>query len=133
MPSIDLPAAPAAASSARRFARSTLEEQGITGTVLDDAELLVSELVTNAVLHAGTATRVDIDVRGQRVRISVFDGDSRLPQVQHYEPDAITGRGLLLVQRIARQWGAERLPNGKVVWFELDGAGLRRTDARLDA
>jgi anti-sigma regulatory factor (Ser/Thr protein kinase) len=85
-----------------------------------DAELLVSELVTNAVLHARSSTRVLIEREGTTLRISVFDTSPTRPRLRELGPDAVTGRGLLLVDRIARRWGVDPDAPGKCVWFEVD-------------
>ena len=86
-----------------------------------DAELLVSELVTNAVLHARSETRVTIQRDGSTVRISVYDTSRARPRLRQLGPESVTGRGLLLVDRIARRWGVEPEDDGKSVWFEIDG------------
>src|SRR5206468_2951238 len=83
------------------------------------AELLVSELVTNAVLHARTDLTVAVERRGENVRVSVSDGSARQPRLRHHSVEAGTGRGLLLVERMARRWGVEPAGTGKVVWFEV--------------
>jgi anti-sigma regulatory factor (Ser/Thr protein kinase) len=88
--------------------------------VIPDAELLVSELVTNAVLHARSASQVTIERRGTTLRISVSDTSTTRPRLRDYGPEAVTGRGLLLVDRISRRWGVDQLPTGKSVWFEID-------------
>jgi PAS domain S-box-containing protein len=80
---------------------------------------LVSELVTNVVLHAGT----DIDLRcftfSDAVRFEVRDGSSVLPGIRHYDISAATGRGISLVDAISTRWGANPEPQGKVVWFQI--------------
>jgi anti-sigma regulatory factor (Ser/Thr protein kinase) len=86
-----------------------------------DAELLVSELVTNAVLHARSATRVTIERDDTRVRISVCDDSPARPRLRDYGPDAVTGRGLVIVDRLARRWGVDPSDAGKCVWFEIEG------------
>jgi len=90
--------------------------------VIPDAELLVSELVTNAVLHARSASRVTIERQGATLRISVFDTSPTRPRLRNYGPEAVTGRGLLLVDRISDRWGVEQVPTGKTVWFEIDAS-----------
>lgn len=89
------------------------------------ATLLVSELVANAVLHAHTtiAVRVSRDVPSGRVKVAVHDGTPRSPARKHYSPTSTTGRGLLLVERLASDWGVTPSAAGKSVWFEL---GLER-------
>lgn len=91
-----------------------------------DVALLVSELVTNAVLHARSATRLTIDRDGATLRVSVWDGSAARPRLRPYTPDAVTGRGLLLVERIASRWGVDEGSGGKSVWFELAPSGAAR-------
>ena len=85
--------------------------------------LLLSELVTNAVLHAGTEIEVEVQLDGDILRVEVRDGDPRLPTVRHYSLLSGTGRGLALVAETARSWDVEPLPTGKRVWFELEASG----------
>ncbi len=88
--------------------------------MVDVASLLVSELVANAVLHAGTPIAVVISQREGRLRVEVQDGVSRAPARKHYSTLATTGRGLMLVERMAADWGVRRTTTGKGVWFELE-------------
>lgn len=99
---------------------------------------LVSELATNAVLHAGTTFRVTLMLHDGRVRCEVSDGSVRRPRLRHYTRDAATGRGLRLVDRLSTDWGVIPGPAGKTVWFELDAdaegeAPEPDLDAFLDA
>jgi anti-sigma regulatory factor (Ser/Thr protein kinase) len=113
------PAAPASAGHARRFVESVLAEADLE-VLSYAAALLVSELVANAVLHTGTPIAVAVVPGDGMVRVEVHDGSSQLPVRKHYSNLSGTGRGLLLVERMAAQWGCERTADGKVVWFELD-------------
>lgn len=97
--------------------------------VIDTAQLLVSELVTNAVLHAGTDIEVTVSVSGGVVRVDVVDQSRRLPTRKNYDRSAMTGRGLGLVDASARQWGVRGHPSGKSVWFELAAHDATPTDA----
>src|SRR4051812_17068818 len=82
--------------------------------------LLVTELSTNAVLHAATPYRVTLDQRDDgTVRIGVSDGSPRKPRAREYGVDATTGRGLGLVGSLAAAWGTSSLPYGKTVWCDL--------------
>jgi anti-sigma regulatory factor (Ser/Thr protein kinase) len=106
-------------SVARRWVEDTLIAWGA-----DDlswtAMLLVTELSTNAVLHAATAYRVSLDQRKDgTVRIGVSDGSPRKPRARDYGVDATTGRGLGLVGSLAAAWGTSSRPDGKTVWCDL--------------
>ena len=100
------PSSAASAGQARRFVESVL-----TGAGLDHlayaATMLVSELVANAVLHTGTPLRVVVHPGDDRVRVEVHDGSRQLPVRRHYSNMSGTGRGLLLVERMAADWGAD--------------------------
>lgn len=107
---------------ARRFASATLRRWGVGPDVIDTCTLLVSELATNAVLHARTPFTVRI-TRSRRVRVEVRDDDPRLPRPLDYSAHATSGRGLHLVASLSVAAGAEPRGSGKAMWFELDGAG----------
>jgi anti-sigma regulatory factor (Ser/Thr protein kinase) len=106
-------------ATARRWVEDTLAAWGA-----DDlswtAMLLVTELSTNAVLHAATAYRVSLNQRDDgTIRIGVSDGSPRKPRARDYGVDATTGRGLGLVGSLAAAWGTSSLPDGKTVWCDL--------------
>ena len=90
--------------------------------------LLASEVVTNAVKHGPRDGRVDVDVTraGDRLRVSVRDESTRRPVRLEPGPAALSGRGVLLVDRLASAWGVEPEAGGKTVWFEVS---LRRRPA----
>jgi len=127
-----LPSTPSSAGAARRFVDAALSDPELF-PVLDAAALLVSELVANAVLHSGTSLEVVVAVEGQVVRIEVHDGSPRLPVRKHYSTMSGTGRGLMLVDRVASRWGAEPTLSGKLVWFELDAAAASIDGRGVDA
>jgi anti-sigma regulatory factor (Ser/Thr protein kinase) len=116
---LSLPAEPASASRARRFLRGLLTDWGV-GSFEEPAALLTSELVTNAVLHARSAVEVTVRLDDGQLWVGVADQDTGAPVRRRYGPEAGTGRGLLLVERIASSWGTELSADGKVVWFCLD-------------
>jgi PAS domain S-box-containing protein len=112
------PGRPQSAASARRFVRSALG--GVASELADTAQLLVSELVTNAVVHARTDVDVDVLVRDGRVRVRVVDErPGRAPVPQRCPPYAGTGQGLALVEQLASRHGVETGEAHKAVWFEL--------------
>jgi len=86
----------------------------------DTAVLLVSELVSNAVVHA--RTDISLTLRWDRsvITVEVRDGSDRLPAPCDVPPVATSGRGLQIVDRMARSWGVRRIPgDGKITWFSL--------------
>lgn len=109
---------PGQVGAARRFAMDTVGQWGLEH---EDVVLVTSELAANAVVHAGTPFTVALILDGHRITIEVADQDPRLPE---FAPDSVLaqgGRGLLIVDRLARAWGARPGPVvGKVVWAEFD-------------
>ncbi|MDP8969647.1 MAG: ATP-binding protein [Actinomycetota bacterium] len=112
--------APEATSArvARRFVGATLTAWSCS-ELADVAELLTTELVTNALLHARTDLQLHLHRRDERVRIEVEDGNSHLPAVRNYDEEGQTGRGMVLVEALAAAWGADQTERGKVVWAEV--------------
>ncbi|WP_086726077.1 ATP-binding protein [Streptomyces carpinensis] len=112
------PPRPDSVPAARRFVRNTLA--GTPPDVVDEAELLVSELVTNAVLHAHTEVEVRAWARTGRVHVRVRDREPHRTVAPHSRGlEAGTGRGLQLVEDLAAGYGVECDSCGKTVWFEL--------------
>ena len=129
---LELGALPTAVPCARLHTRQVLWEWQLSA-LADTAELIVSELVTNAVQASAGLTgsrrsgrwvpgvppaRLWLFSDRRRVLIQVWDGNDKLPAPQHADPDAETGRGLLLVESLSAEWGSyppER-SGGKVVW-----------------
>jgi PAS domain S-box-containing protein len=109
---------PRAAGRARRAVREALETAG-AAQLRDVAELVVSELVTNAVVHAGTQMQVRITAEPTAVRVEVGDGSHHLPVRRRWAETAGTGRGLRIVDEHVDRWGADLTERGKVVWFEI--------------
>jgi len=115
---VDLPPEPTSATRARALAREQLSAM-CTRDALDTIALLVTELVTNAILHARTPLQLTLETQPGLVRICVEDESNEQPTLQHYEPDAVTGRGLVLVDQLSSSWGVDSTPSGKVVWCEV--------------
>ncbi|MFI6157498.1 SpoIIE family protein phosphatase [Kitasatospora sp. NPDC051170] len=115
------------AAAARGFVRDALLGWGLP-EVVDDAVVLVSELVTNAVVHAGTAAEVCCLREEESVRIEVTDHhpERGLPSLgggptsdRYADPDGEGGRGLLMCSALAERWGVEFTAGQKTVWFRL--------------
>ncbi len=113
-----LPASALSPAAARSFIRTSCV--GLATETRDAAELLVSELVTNAVRHADSSLVLAVDLLGGGgVRVTVSDASPAFPQPREAGLDADDGRGLLLVGALATAWGWEAVGGGKDVWFEL--------------
>ncbi len=120
METVSFPPDPRSAQAARRFVRDALV--GFEGD-LDTVLLLVSELVTNAVLHTQSVVSLTIALGAGMLRVSVADNCHDAPVHRAPGLDAVGGRGMGLVQTLASGWGVDLHPgNGKTVWFELASA-----------
>jgi anti-sigma regulatory factor (Ser/Thr protein kinase) len=110
---------------ARTFVADFLTD--VDPEVAEVAALLVSELATNALLHAGTEFEVTVDypTRAGRVRIEVADRHRSRPTPLNPPPTMTHGRGLLLVSTLSAAWGVREggRRSGKTIWFELTAAG----------
>lgn len=102
---------------ARMLVRRTLNTWNLA-SLSDDAELLVSELTTNALCHAAGLIRLHLVFR-DHLLCEVGDDETALPAPRHPLPGNETGRGLNLVDQLAFRWGSTRTQTGKFVWFEL--------------
>jgi DNA-binding NarL/FixJ family response regulator len=110
---------PRSAGEARRFVARTLREWRL-GSLLETVTLLTSELVTNAIVHAGAELDVVVRLTAVAARVEVTDRSPRLPIPRVAAEDASSGRGLALVEALARRWGTRHLASGgKTVWFEV--------------
>ncbi|MFJ2033297.1 ATP-binding protein [Streptosporangium sp. NPDC087985] len=101
----------------RKRVRHQLADWGVSEHG-DDVELLVTELVTNAVRHSRAAV-ITISMNDDALRCEVQDTNTNLPQVRHALDVDEGGRGLYLVEALAHSWGSHRTPTGKIVWFEM--------------
>ena len=130
---LSLEPAATSARQARRFVSETLTLWG-DEPLVDCAALLVSELVTNAVIHARSAVGLVVSHAGARttVRVEVRDASARPVRLSSFDNDSVSGRGVALVDALAARWGVESESSGKLVWFELDndfGAHLESRQA----
>lgn len=103
---------------ARRAVAETLLELGM-GDLARTAELVVTELVGNAVLHTHGPVRLELVLTEGGVRLSVFDSSPVMPVMPPESSYSMTGRGLLLVRGVSAQFGFGPVPGGKVVWSEM--------------
>ena len=116
---IELPAVPASAVLARGALSGVLQREADEDT-RDTAALLLTELVTNAARHVGGSLRLEVLVEQETLRVEVLDGSPYLPAAPALpEWASESGRGLFLIEALADRWGADALPEGKRVWFEL--------------
>ncbi|MFI6034958.1 SpoIIE family protein phosphatase [Streptomyces sp. NPDC051315] len=111
---------PEAARQARRFSRRTLRAWGIPDDAMDAALLVVSELVTNALVHTDGRVRLDLTLINHRLRVAVTDASPRTPvKPTSLGWEATGGRGILLVEAVSDTWGTVPVSGGKQVWSEL--------------
>lgn len=110
----------------RDFTEQALADWGWTaagpeepGDVVEDVLLLVSELVTNACLHAGGPEELVLSRSANRLRVEVADADPRRPRRKVRNLARPGGHGLIIMERLAHSWGAEPRGTGKVVWLEV--------------
>ncbi|MCX3285307.1 ATP-binding protein [Streptomyces sp. NEAU-H22] len=130
--SVEYAPRPSAVREARAEVRRQLEGWGLgeDGAVADVAELLVGELATNALVHAGSGFRLTLFAAHGVLRCEVTDAERRVPRVLDAGAGE-SGRGMFLVDALAQCWGCHRDGPGKTVWFELgtcgsDGCGRRQ-------
>jgi anti-sigma regulatory factor (Ser/Thr protein kinase) len=122
--SLHLPDDPVSVGRARQFIREFCQAAGLSEENCQTAALLVSELVTNAIIHGRTSAQIDAHRPGAKLRVSVRDDNPDLPPVGNRPPlTAESGRGLTIVSMLASRWGIEARGKGKAIWFELDTAG----------
>ena len=118
---------PSSVSTARKVVRDLLTVAQREDLV-ETAQLLVSEVVTNALVHAGTPIGFHASVGDGGLRVEVTDGSTQAPAPRGYAATAGTGRGLRLLQQLVDHWGSVARPDGKTVWFELaSGSRLDET------
>ncbi|WP_462203805.1 ATP-binding protein, partial [Frankia sp. CcWB3] len=115
----ELPYLPSAVPQARRVLREGIRLADLPEDVRGTAELLVSELVTNAVKYGQPPLWLLIEIRPGLIHASVSDTSTVLPQRREAAPDAEGGRGLLVLDTLAGSWGTVAVESGKYLWFDL--------------
>ncbi|MFF8695450.1 ATP-binding protein [Streptomyces sp. NPDC015144] len=121
---LHVPSALDAVTGARREVVAIVRDWGLplTRETIETLELLAGEVIANAVVHTGDGCRVTVSWDGARVRLEAEDvTDGLLPQRVPTDLDAESGRGLQLVDGLARSWGCRPTETGKAVWFEVGG------------
>jgi anti-sigma regulatory factor (Ser/Thr protein kinase) len=113
------PAEIGGARAARRFVVDALERWGDSERFVEDAAIVVTELATNAVMHAESVFTVSVEDAGDRTRISVTDASGAVPVERDVTPWTGSGRGVRMVAAIAGSWGVDNFGQGKTVWAEL--------------
>jgi hypothetical protein len=121
---------PRAPRQARRFVTDVLRQWDLDDLV-DPASLIVSELATNAVVHACSGFAVSLNHDGPVVRLAVGDGAAAVPQRAPGGTEAPRGRGIPIIETVASRWGHLALDRGKLVWAELAGDCVRAPAAAL--
>jgi PAS domain S-box-containing protein len=122
----ELPPEASSASRARSVLRSALTDASApagSDRWVESALLAVSEVVTNALVHAGTPMTLRVLVMPSGLRVEVGDGSPHAPVPRDYSPTSGTGRGLKMLERAVDRWGSLPDGHGKVVWFELHAHG----------
>lgn len=112
------PNTPSSVPAVRRMVRAALGTS--PEATRDRALLMVSELATNALKHGRSGFTVSVECTAEMVRVEVSDSGLGEPRLRHPSVRDPTGRGLLIVQALAYEWGVRSSPEGKVVWFTLD-------------
>jgi PAS domain S-box-containing protein len=112
---------PVSVGDARHLVREQLVAAG-RDDLVEAAELAVTELVTNALVHAGTRIGLRTHLDADGLRVEVTDGSAQFPTRRRNGTLAGTGRGLMIVDSTVDRWGVDTHPAGKTVWFELSSA-----------
>lgn len=116
---VELPHLPEAVPEARRAVRRVLTERGTPDESVAVAELLVSELVTNAVKYGEPPIWLLLELRPGLIHASISDTSTSLPTRRDPTPVSEGGRGLLVLDALAGAWGAATADAGKYLWFDL--------------
>lgn len=114
-----LPLSATAARAGRAFVQTFCRANGVPASTEDDAILITSELIGNAYLHARSGTRLRLSYQRQVLRVEVADSSHIEPVIAQAVATDDKGRGVLIMDTLARSWGVRPQPDGKIVWFEL--------------
>jgi anti-sigma regulatory factor (Ser/Thr protein kinase) len=125
---VHLPCAPASVAFARRTLSDELRAAGVVDQAIGDAALVISELVSNAILHAyplpGERLKVAWAMDDGLLEVAVSDGGgATMPQAGHPTPSSVSGRGLAIVSHLCQNWGVRTEEAGLTVWAVLPAPG----------
>ena len=114
---------PASVATARRELALELDLHDVDPDIVDDAALVLTEILGNAIRHCAPVESGDLDVSWavlpDSVSISVEDPCEDMPTLRRAAPDAASGRGLAIVEALAEEWGVDRTLRGKRVWARI--------------
>jgi anti-sigma regulatory factor (Ser/Thr protein kinase) len=118
---------PESVAEARSFLTDALRRWSVPEETESVARLALSELVTNAIVHASTDMVVRVRPDDDGIWVGVSDQDRSMPVLREPAPDGVGGRGLAIVAAVARRWGVDRRfsRRGKTVWFTVGLPGRR--------
>lgn len=116
---VTLPATAGASAQARRIVGEAVAAWGVAPDVAEDAALVVTEMVSNAVDHAAGPVELSVSRTETGVRIEVSDSSPTRPTPRPIEVDSARGRGLIIIAALSREWGTSPTATGKTVWAEL--------------
>lgn len=120
MASVDLPVDEGAACRARRVLADVLAAWQVTDEdLIYDAQLALTELVSNAFRHGAGEIGMELERQGDTIVVAVRDGSAVLPRLHQAAPDAEGGRGLAILSAVAQDWGVDSHGGGKRVWARL--------------
>jgi serine/threonine-protein kinase RsbW len=122
MPSMRFTTDPSCPAKCRHFVRSVLGS--CPESVVATAELVTSELVTNAIVHGLSGGELELRMLGDHLRIEVSDSSPVPPVPRQASPYATNGRGLEVVEALSREWGVEHRSSGKSVWAAVGTASV---------
>jgi anti-sigma regulatory factor (Ser/Thr protein kinase) len=116
---LELPPDRSSPGLARTFLAQAARNWDLDEETLQAAILAVSELVTNAVLHAETPALLLVEHDGHNLTLAVADGEAKLPQLGDSDPDDESGRGVSIIDKLGATWGTQRTVLGKTVWVSF--------------
>ncbi|MET8759159.1 ATP-binding protein [Lentzea sp. NPDC004782] len=106
---------------ARQVVRDAASSWELPEDLADDAQLVVTELVSNGIDHGEGLITLTVSRRPGGMLVEVHDESAKQPQLRPVDPNSARGRGMQLVQALSARWGTKPDGRGKVVWAELEG------------